>query len=577
MVEIYQLTMNNEKSDNVTPEVQQILSEFQDVFAQPTSLPLFQGYDHAIVLKEGARPINVRLYRYPHIQKNEIEKLVSEMLAGGIIQPSISPFPSPVLLVRKKDGSWHFCVDYRALNQVTVPDKFPIPNIDELLDELHGARVFTNAGVKLDDVPKTTFRTHEGHYEFMVMPFGLTNASATFQAFMNSIFKGVLRRYVLVFFDDILIYSPSLEIHWEHLCVVLTILREHKLYTKIKKCYFCQSNLEYLGHIISKKRVAIDPKKVKAMEEWPLLSNPKELRGFLGLTSYYHRFVINYGKITAPLTRLLKKEGFEWSEEATQAVNLLKPAMKEVPILTLPDFNEPFVLETDASGTGLDAVMSQIGSPIAFFSHALTGKAQYKSVYERELMAIVMVVQKWRHYLLVRHLIVKTYQKTLRFLLEQRLVAIEHQHWLTKLMGFDFEIQYRSGLENKATDALSRIPGKAELHAISIPSWVDWAQLRSDISKDPQLQQILHFMSQDSGAKPGWKLFHGNLFYQGKLAIPRFSSLVTKFLQEFHNTHSGGHGKFLRTYKRVAAELFWEGMWCSTICSRMPNLPAKQI
>ena len=267
-----------------------------------------------------------------------------------------------------------------------------------------------------------------------------------------------------------------------------------------------------------------------------------------------------YRKIAAPLTKLFKKVGFEWSEDATQVVNLLKTTMKEVHILSLLDFNEPFVLETEASRTGLGVVMSQRGHPIAFFSHALTGKAQYKSVYEKELMAIVMAIQKCRHYLLGQHFIVKTYQKALRFLLEQRLVAIEYQHWLTKLMGFDFEIQYRPGLENKAEDALSRIPGKAELHAISIPSWVDWAQLRSDISKDPQLQQILHSLSQDPGAKPSWELFHGNLFYQGKLAIPVSSSMVTKFLQEFHTTPSGGHDEFLRTYKRVAAELFWEGM-----------------
>ena len=233
------------------------------------------------------------------------------------------------------------------------------------------------------------------------------------------------------------------------------------------------------------------------------------------------------------------------------------------------------MLETDASGTGLGTVMSQRGRPIAFFSHALTGKAQYKSVYERELMAIVMVVQKWRHYLLGRHFIVKTDQKALRFLLEQQLVATKYQHWLTKLMGFDFEIQYRLRLENKAIDALSRIPGKAELHAISIPLWVDWAQLRSDISKDPQLQQILHFLSQDSGAKPGWELFHGNLFYQGKLAIPRSSSLVTKFLQEFHNTPSGGHGRFSRTYKRVATELFWEGM-CADVRKFVAECPICQ-
>ena len=177
-----------------------------------------------------------------------------------------------------------------------------------------------------------------------------------------------------------------------------------------------------------RKGVVADPEKVKAMEEWPLPSNPKELRGFLRLNGYYRRFVKNYGKIAASLTKLLKKEGFEWSEEATQAVNLLKTTMKEVPILSLPDFNETFMLEIDASGIGLGAVMSQRGRLITFFSHALTGKAQYKLVYERELMVIVMAIQKWRHYLLGRHFIVKIDQKAPKFLLEQRLVATEYQH-----------------------------------------------------------------------------------------------------------------------------------------------------
>ena len=480
LVQLCSLDVQTSKS-SIPVDLQRVIENHFEVFADiPKGLPPARDHDHTIHLHPGSVPPNIRPYRYPYAQKSEIERLVAEMLEAGIIQPSQSAYSAPVVMVPKKDHTWRMCPDYRELNKMTMKDKFPIPVIDELLDELQGAIFFTKLDLRSryhqirmrkEDIPKTAFRTHEGHYEFLVMPFGLTNAPSTFQSLMNSIFKQFLRKFVLVFFDDILIYSKSWEEHVSHVDKVLQVLKEHQLYVKPSKCAFGVQEVEYLGHIVSHEGVKVDPNKIKAVMEWPIPKNLKNLRGFLGLTGYYRKFVKHYGQIATPLTKLLKKDGFSWNEEANKAFEKLKVAMCTTPVLSTPDFTKTFIVECDASGNGIGAVLMQEGRPLAFESCQLKGKNLLKPIYEKEMMAILHAIKKWRPYLIGRHFKVKTDHESLKYFLEQRLSSEEQQKWVTKMLGYDFEIIYKKGKDNVVADALSRKDEDVEgmLCAISLP------------------------------------------------------------------------------------------------------------
>jgi hypothetical protein len=352
-----------------------------DVFADPKTLPPSRPYDHAVTLKPKAVPFNCHTYRYSPEHKIEIEKQVKQMLEAGIITPSMSPFASPVLLVLKKDGSWRFCIDYRRFNKLTVKNVFPVPVIDELLDELSGATVFSKldlrAGyhqirMRAEDEAKNCIQDSPRTLPVQGHAIRALHAPATFQCVMNVVLEPCLRKSVLVFMDDILVYSSSLEAHVTHLTEVLHLLRQAQLFVKTSKCSFACDSLEYLGHIISTTGVATDPKKTKAMVDWPQPTTVTELRGFLGLTGYYRKFVKNYGVIAKPLTNLLKKKAFKWSDDATASFLELKQAMTSTPVLRLPDFHKQFFVETNACDSGIGAVLMQDQHPIAFLSKPLS-------------------------------------------------------------------------------------------------------------------------------------------------------------------------------------------------------------
>jgi hypothetical protein len=397
-------------------------------------------------------------------------------------------------LVRKKDGSFRLCIDYRGLNKITIKNKFPIPFIDELLDELHGAKYFSKLDlrsgyyhirVRLEDVPKTTFQTHEGHYEFKVMSFGLTNAPTTFQATMNQLFRPYLRKFVLVFFDDILIYSKTWKEHMKHLEQVLSLLEKNQFYAKLSKCSFGKEEVEYLGHVISREGVKVDPDKIKAITEWPKPKNISKLRGFLGLTGYYRRFIKNYAHLTTPLSNLLKKNSFKWDNNAEECFETLKRVMSSTPVLATPDFTKPFVVECDASRIGIGAVLMQDGHPIAFESRKLNRREELKSTYNKEMLAIMHALAKWRQYLLGSKFSIRTDHNSLQYLLRQKTLSTEQQKWMEKLSTFDMEIIHKKGKDNVVVDALSRKDEEVRAYAttVVIPDWLD--EIRVEYAKDP--------------------------------------------------------------------------------------------
>ncbi|WVZ93178.1 hypothetical protein U9M48_039180 [Paspalum notatum var. saurae] len=554
-----------ESDSSSSAEISELLQEFSDVFTSPTTLPPHRSYDHTISLLLGSAPVNSRPYRYSPLHKDEIERQVRVLLNQGWIVHSNSPFASPVLLVQKKDGTWRMCVDYRRLNALTIKNRFPIPVVEEILDELAGTTHFTKLDLTAgyhqvrmapQDEHKTAFKTHHGHYQFKVMPFGLTNAPATFQCIMNDILSPFLRKFVLVFMDDILVYSSSFTDHVQHLRAVLLQLKKHQFYLKPTKCSFAQSQIEYLGHIISADGVATDPAKTAIMQQWPTPTTITELGAFLGLFGYYE----GYGILARPLTNLLKKNAFAWSQEATLAFEALKQAMQKAPVLALPDFQATFIVETDACDGGLGAVLMQHDRPIAFLSKALGDKHKHLSVYEKEFLAVIMAVERWRPYLQRQEFVIRTDHSSLAYLSEQNLHSDLQRKAMARLMGLQFKIVYSKGKENVAADALSRVAHLFALQAVSAvqPVWLQ--EVLNSYVTDPQAQQPLARLAIHSPDSQGFELVGGLIKHNGLIWVGNNSALQTKIIAAMHSSPIGGHSGVKATYYRLKRMFHWKGI-----------------
>lgn len=474
--------------------VRSLLYKYQSVFsAHDGDLGCTNLISHDIPLLDDV-PVRQRYRRIPPSEYEAVKAHINQLLESQVIRESSSPYASPIVLVRKKDGSLRMCVDYRPLNGKTRKDAFPLPRIEESLDALSGARWFSTIDlasgynqvpVLEKDRPKTAFCTPFGLFEFNRMPFGLCNAPSTFQRLMQRMFGDQQGQSLLLYLDDIVIYSSSVEQHLQRLEMVLGRLQKEGLKAKLEKCAFFQQEVGYLGHVISSQGVSTDPKKIEAVANWRRPSQVSELRSFLGFASYYRRFVNGFAKLAGPLHQLVAELagtkprkgsgqalGAAWTPQCEESFEALKSRLVSAPVLAYADFSRPFILEIDASYSGLGAVLSQETDsgirPVAYASRGLRPTERNMSNYSSMKLEFLglkwAMTEKFREYLLGHKCIVFTDNNPLSYLQSSKLGATEHR-WAAQLASFDFDIKYRSGRSNRNADALSRqhAPGSHQL------------------------------------------------------------------------------------------------------------------
>jgi hypothetical protein len=462
--------------------LRKLLRKYKDVFRTelPDGLPPRRAVDHAIETGD-ANPINKNAYPLSVQQLQEQARQVDELLQRGLIRESVSPWGAPVLFVPKKNGEWRMCIDYRMLNSKTLKNAYPLPRIQECIDRLSKAKHLSSIDllsgywqlrVAEMDIPKTAFNTRYGKYEFLVMPFGLTNAPATFQTLMNSILRPFIDKFVLVYLDDILVYSDSEEEHLKHLEMVFEALRQHSLYARPEKCVFDQPTVEFCGHLVGQGVVKVLDSKVKVIKEWPQPKNVQEVRQFYGLVNYYRRFIRHFSIIAAPLSDLFKsyegdkrkKRPIAWSMQHQLAFDRLKQAVMTAPVLVQPDPSKPYTIETDSSDFGNGMALHQCDEdgklhPVAFDGRKLHGAEIRYPTHEKELLAIKDALLKWHHY--VENglpITVITDHDSLKYMNTVQKPSKRLARWIDEFQQYNLVIKYRPGSQAVVPDAISRRP-----------------------------------------------------------------------------------------------------------------------
>ncbi|KAK1644093.1 hypothetical protein QYE76_061898 [Lolium multiflorum] len=579
-----------------------VVNEFKDVFPKELpGMPPDREIEFTIDLIPGTAPIAQPPYKMGPKELVELKAQIDELEQKGFIQESVSPWGTPVIFVDKRDGGKRMCGDYRNLNNVTIKNKYPLPRIQDLFDQVQGAGVFSKIDlrsgyhqikIKKEDVPKTAFVSRYGHHEYLVVPFGLTNAPAIFMNLMNKIFMKYLDKFVIVFIDDILIYSKDKEEHAKHLKIVLQTLREHQLYAKFSKCKFWLDSVEFLGHVITKEGIAVNPSKVQSVLEWKSPKNAKEIRGFLGMAGYYRRFIEGFSKIAGPMTKLLKKNTpFVWTDECEASFQTLKDKLTTAPVLAVPEPGKDYTVYCDASKNGLGCVLMQDRKVIAYGSRQLKPHEHNYPVHDLELAAVVYALKSWRQFLYGSKCELYTDHKSLKYFFTQKELNMRQKRWLELIKDYDLKINYTPGKANVVADALSRKSTENQPTEWEIPK---------ELRKELEEAQILFIQGDDKGSIATMRImdemysdlkyeiirkqaddlfiqeeikrigegrpseFHlgdfDSLYFQKRICVPDDPEVKSIILKEAHETPYSIHPGSTKMYMDLKEMFWWNNM-----------------
>lgn len=549
----------------VGQRLKQVLMKHRKIFDKlPKHLPPRRAVDHKIELEPGAKPPFMPVYKMSPLELEEVKRQLIQLIEMDFIQPSKSPYGAPILFVRKKNGKLRMCIDYRALNKLTIKNRYPLPRIDELLDQLLGAQYFSKLDLQSgywqiriaeEDIPKTAFRTRYGHFEWKVLPFGLTNAPATFQALMNDILRPYLDDFVVVYLDDILVYSKTADDHVKHLDQVLSVLEQHELYAGLDKCAFGLREVDFLGHVVCGDGIKPDPKKVQAVKEWPTPQSVHDVRSFLGLTGYYRRFIRHYAHKALPLSDLTQKHvPWQWCEAQEAAFRQLKDALISAPVMISPDPMLPYEVFTDASQFALGAVLMQDHGkglqPIAYLSRKLNSPERRYDTGEREMLGIVYALTQWRCYLEGAKFKVNSDHLNHTWFHQKKTLTRRQAKWMLWLESYysGVDITYKEGKDN-LSDPLSRRPDLATITSVHQNDFLE--RVSAAYESDPFYEDPRH---------AGLHNVNGLWYFFGRLAIPGDKTLRQQIIAECHDCPSSGHLGVTKTLQRVARRFWWPHM-----------------